>query len=197
MLLSICALFWVFSCIPLRQFSAVSMLPVRWSGTNGVCKACQLKTVHTAPRSHILLKLFRRLCTLQSFMTWKPIGRAAKCKFVFTKRLSLDSRKHQYYCAHWRKERARSLSELDLLLELEVLWLIFNNPVSDLHCKKEMCVSHACICLMHLQKRATKMHAVYKRAWAYASDATPKLQGCSGCAISRTPYKRKSKKKEV
>lgn len=116
-------------------------------------------------------------------MTGKHIGRVPKFKFVLPKRLSLDSRKHQYYCAHWRKERARNLSELaDLLLELEVLCLIFNKPVSDLHCKKEMCVSHACICLMHLQKRATKMHALYnKRAQAYASDATPKLQGCSGC----------------
>lgn len=95
------------------------------------------------------------------------IGSVPELQFVFAKRLSLDCRKHQYYCTHWRKERVRNLHELaDLLLELEVLCLIFNNPVSDLHCKKEMCVSHACICLMHLQKKATKMHTLYKRAWA-------------------------------
>lgn len=156
---------------------------MRWSGTDWICTACQWKTVLTVPRSHILLKLFRSLCTLQYFMTWNHIGSVPKFKFVFTKRLSLDCRKHQYYCAHWRKERARHLSELaDLLLELEVLCLIFNNPVRDLHCKKGMCVSHACICLMHLQKWATKMHTLYKRAWVYASDATPRLQGCSGCS---------------
>ncbi|KAF2986198.1 hypothetical protein EK904_009726 [Melospiza melodia maxima] len=80
--------------------------------------------------------------------------------------------------AHTEERREPEISELaDLLLELEVLCLIFNKPVSDLHCKKEMCVPHACICLMHLQKRATKMHALYKRAWAYACDATPEPQG--------------------
>lgn len=154
-----------------------------WGGVGqmGSVKPVSQK-LSTAPTSHILLKLFRSLCSLQSFMTWKHIGRVPTFKFVFTKRLSLDSRRHQYYCTHWRKERARNLSELaDLLLELEVLCLILSNPVSDLHCKKEMCLSHACICLMHQWKRATKMHALYKRAWAYASDATPKLQGWSGC----------------
>lgn len=61
-----------------------------------------------------------------------------------------------------------------LFLEVEVLYVIFNSSVSDLRCKKETyVVSHTCICLIYLQKRAPKMHALYKRAWAYASDATP------------------------
>lgn len=147
-------------------------------------------------------------------MTLNHIGSVPKFQFVFTKRLSLDWRKHQYYCTHWRKERARNLHELaDLHLELEVLCLIFNHPVSDLHCKKEMCVSHACICLMHLQKKkkpqkcilSTKGHGLI-----WCSDATSELQGCSGCcqpllvpgigeshsnvsgcAISRTPWNKK------
>lgn len=146
--LSICVFsFWYFPPFPLdsSQQSVCSL----WGGVGqiGSIKLIyQLKTVHTAPRSHIVLKFFRSLCTLQSFTTWNHISSVPKFKFVFTKRLSLDCRKHQYYCAHWRKERARNLSELaDLLLELEVLCLVFNNPVSDLHCKKEMCVSHACI----------------------------------------------------
>lgn len=151
---------------------------MRQTGTDWVCKDRQLKTVHTAPRSYILLKLSRSLCSLQSFMTWNHIGSVPKFQFVFTKRLSLDCRKLQYYCAHWRRERARNLHELaDLLLEPKVLCLIFNNPVSDLHCKKEMCLSHACICLMHLQKSQKNASSLTK---GHGLMSVMLLQSCSG-----------------